>query len=524
MSFSPSSPPSDTQLDPALLDIVWHESAAGICLVNAQGRVIQANRAFAEMVGYDLSELTDLPLIRLHPMGKVMMMQGLHRAIMEGVDPSAWAGEETFLVDRKGRQLSTYTRNSRVTLPGGSPARLITTVDLSDIARLNPEATPIKQVETYTALSSSVSNNLNNLLSIILGYTALLQEGTTDSKRQQVVAEGVSGAVQRATLLVKQSLYMMRRPDPERQKTDLGRFLEGKLQILRGDIDDRPIELELSMVPELRDVPLDTMQLGDALGEMIRRLHNFDPHSARGLRTRTRSEPGEKVSERFPQADAGTYAVIELVNPGRPRNSSRPPIPTLGADQENPKYDLGLTMVERIIQAHQGFWAYEAQPGETAAYTVWLPLASNLTEQFQKESPPVAPISPKTVGGVAKVLLVDDEEGLLETMASALRKHGWEVITAHDGESAVLEFRQHQGSFDLVITDLVLPGMSGWEVFSIIREAEPKLPILIMSGHLEPKLEAAVNRSGAAGFMQKPFGMTLLLRRVQSFLSRAADE
>ena len=122
-----------------------------------------------------------------------------------------------------------------------------------------------------------------------------------------------------------------------------------------------------------------------------------------------------------------------------------------------------------------------------------------------------------------KILLIDDEEGLLETMASALRKHDMEVITANDGESAVLEFRQHQGSLDLVVADLVLPGISGWEVFSVVREADPELPVLIMSGHLEPKLEAAVNRSGAAGFMQKPFGMTLLLRRVQSFLAKKAE-
>lgn len=505
-----------------MMETMWQESGAGLCLVDAGGRVIQANRAFAQIVGYDPEELIDLPLIRLHPAGKAMLMQGLHRAIIEGADPSAWAGEETFFVNRRGRPLATYTRNARVTLPEGAAARLITTVDLSDVARLDQRMEKLNRVESYTALSSSVSNDLNNLLSIILGYTALLQDGTSDAKRQQVVAEGVSGAVQRATLLVKQSLYMMRRPDPERLKTDLGRFLESKLQILRAEVADRPIELELSMVPELKEVPLDSMQIGDALGEMVRRLHQFEPDSTRGLRTRTRWEAGSVVHERFPQADARTYAVIELINPGRPRNSSRPPMAAEEQAAESRKHDLGLTMIERIVEGHQGFWSYEAEAGGAAAYTLWLPLGVEVEKAAEPESPPLLPAERDENAAAPKVLLIDDEEGLLETMASALRKHGLEVITARDGESAVLEFRQHQGSLDLVVADLVLPGMSGWEVFSVIREADPKLPVLIMSGHLEPKLEAAVNRSGAAGFMQKPFGMTLLLRRVQSFIAKRA--
>lgn len=515
----PTSP--ETSIDPSLMEMMWQESGAGLCLVNAAGRVMRANRAFAEIVGYEQDELNDLPLIRLHPAGKAMLMQGLHRAIIEGADPSAWAGEETFFVNRRGRPLASYTRNSRVVLPGGEAARLITTVDLSDVARLDQSMEKLNRIESYTALSSSVSNDLNNLLSIILGYTALLQEGTSDAKRQQVVAEGVSGAVQRATLLVKQSLYMMRRPDPERQKTDLGRFLESKLQILRAEVGDRPIELELSMVPELKEVPLDTMQIGDALGEMIRRLHHFEPDSTRGLRTRTRWEAGATVHERFPLANARTYAVIELINPGRPRNSSRPPLVTEDDSGESRKHDLGLTMVERIIEAHQGFWHYEAERGGTAAYTLWLPLGVEVENSLEQEAPPISPVTRSGKAVPPKILLIDDEEGLLDTMASALRKNGMEVVTARDGESAVLEFRQHQGTLDLVVADLVLPGMSGWEVFSLIREADPQLPVLIMSGHLEPKLEAAVNRSGAAGFMQKPFGMTLLLRRVQSFLAKS---
>ena len=119
--------------------------------------------------------------------------------------------------------------------------------------------------------------------------------------------------------------------------------------------------------------------------------------------------------------------------------------------------------------------------------------------------------------------MVDDEQGLLATMASSLRNQGYKVITATDGEGALLKFHEHVKELDLVITDLVLPGMSGWGVFTQIRESEPDLPVLIMSGHMEPKIEAAVNRSGAAGFVQKPFGLNVLLRRIRDLMPSDAS-
>jgi PAS domain S-box-containing protein len=522
MTNPPFAETAATANSAATVDLVWEQCPVGLALVDATGQVLKVNRAFAGLLGYeDQQEMVGLPLIRLHPAGKAMLMQGLHRAIIEGSDPSAWSGEETFFVNRRGRPLATYTRNVRVVQADGAVVRLITSVDLSDVARLDESLEQINRVRSYAALSSSVSNELNNLLSIILGYTALLQEGTSDAKRQQVVAEGVEGAVQRATLLIKQSLYMMRRPDPVRQKTDLARFLESKLQIVRAEIGDRPIELELSMVPELKEVPLDTMQMGDALGEIIRRLHQFDPDTTRGLRARTRWEAGSQVHARFSQSTARTYAVLEFTNPGRPRNSSRPPIPLDETGETPPKHDLGMTMVERIVEAHQGFSTYESEPGGMAVFTLWLPLGAEVEEE-SAANVSMPPFERSDGSGPPKVLLIDDEEGLLETMASALRDRGFEVVTALDGESAILEYRQHAGTLDLVIADLVLPGMSGWEVFSHVREADPKLPVLIMSGHLEPKLEAAVNRSGAAGFLQKPFGMAVFLRRVKSLITQPA--
>ena len=313
------------------------------------------------------------------------------------------------------------------------------------------------------------------------------------------------------------------------QKLDLGKFLENRLQVLRAEIGDRPVELELSMVPELKEVPLDSMQMGEVIGEMVRRLHKFEPDTTRGLRSRTRWEAGSQVRQKFSRADTRTYAVIELINPGRPRVSSRPPMPLEEISEESGKHDLGLTMIERIVQTHKGFVDYRSEVGGAATYTVWLPWGGDVESEEASIALPIPGSTAIAEGqGSGTLLMVDDEQGLLATMASSLPNQGYKVITATDGEGALLKFHEHVKELDLVITDLVLPGMSGWGVFTQIRESEPDLPVLIMSGHMEPKIEAAVNRSGAAGFVQKPFGLNVLLRRIRDLMpsdvsSDAAD-
>jgi two-component system cell cycle sensor histidine kinase/response regulator CckA len=116
------------------------------------------------------------------------------------------------------------------------------------------------------------------------------------------------------------------------------------------------------------------------------------------------------------------------------------------------------------------------------------------------------------------VMVVDDESGLLDMMVSALRRSGFAVISAKTGEDAIELYRANVQRIDLAILDLVLPQMSGWELFSQMRGISPLVQVLIMSGHLEPKLESAVSKSGAQGFIQKPFAMATFLRRVSEIL------
>ena len=117
-------------------------------------------------------------------------------------------------------------------------------------------------------------------------------------------------------------------------------------------------------------------------------------------------------------------------------------------------------------------------------------------------------------------MIVDDETGLLDMITSALRRSGYEVFAAKTGEEAIEIYKANAQKISLSILDLVLPQMSGWEVFNQMREINPGAQVMIMSGHLEPKLHSAVSRSGAKGFIQKPFAMATFLRRIGEVFQR----
>jgi DNA-binding response OmpR family regulator len=115
------------------------------------------------------------------------------------------------------------------------------------------------------------------------------------------------------------------------------------------------------------------------------------------------------------------------------------------------------------------------------------------------------------------VLLVDDEETLLEALSFLLTRHGFTVIKARDGVEAVDEFTRHSERIALVVIDLGLPRMSGWEAFLKIKEQSPSVNAVIMSGHLEANLKTEILRAGAKGYLQKPFAMSEALAEVNRF-------
>ncbi len=498
-------------------DGIWDHCAAGLCLIDEAGIVVRINRELANCLGRSVEDLQGRSVVELHPADVGEAMIALHAAIFDGRPEAEWAAKDMSFLHANGRPVVAWARNRKITLKDGSALRLITMVEMSQLSRDDALAEQVHRAKNFAALAGVIANDLNNLLSIVLGYTALLQDPKAEAGRIKIVAEGVDGAVNRASTLVRQTLYLARRPDPIVKVVDFTRFVEHTIGSLRAAIGNRPIETDISFSRRLSTVRLDPGQMTDALGELFELIRAVEPKASWPIRVSTRATPGAKVRERFGTADHDDYAVLEIVHPAQPRTVSRAPFSAQTAPDPKPGLDLGLTMVERILDGHQGFLGREVLTGDGLAFSVYLPLTQEAgVKPIAEESDP-----PEKAGVPERkttVLVVDDEAGLVDTIKMALGRRGYEVLTAKTGEEAVELYSRRAKKIDLAILDLVLPKMSGWDVFDQLREIDPRVRVLIMSGHLEPKLHAAVRRSGAKGFIQKPFSMTTFARRVMEAL------
>lgn len=497
----------------AWADEIWDQCAVGLCLVDEAGLIVRANQEFATCLGRSVQSLEGRSIVELHPADSRSAMMAVHNAIFDGQPKSDWASKDMGFMHTNGRPVVVFARNRKIQRADEKPLRLITMLEMGKLGRDDELAEQVHRAKNFAALAGVIANDINNLLSIVLGYTALLHDQKADKGRIKIVAEGVDGAVARASTLVRQTLYLARRPDPVLKVVDFIRFVEHTIGSLRGSMANRPIETDISLSRKLSAVQLDPGQITDALGEIFELIKVAEPKASWPLKVTTRLAEGKKVRDRFGDADANDYAVLEIMHPAQPRAASRAPFSPQTQTEPKPGLNLGLTMVERILDGHRGFLGRETLTGDGLVFSVYLPLSPE--QQIQAEPSDDRPEQvDENRERKRTVLVVDDESGLVDMIGMALKRRDYHVLTASTGEEAVALFKQQPKRIDLAILDLVLPNITGWDVFDQLKEVNPNVRVLIMSGHLEPKLRSAVSRSGAKGFIQKPFSMTTFCRRV----------
>ena len=171
---------------------------------------------------------------------------------------------------------------------------------------------------------------------------------------------------------------------------------------------------------------------------------------------------------------------------------------------------LGLSSVYGTIKGHNGFVEFTSEPGQGSSFRMYLPLTSRPVE---KEPSPAEPGAAGSVSG--RILLVDDEESIRETAALMLDGLGYTVAVSADGEEAVAYYRAHAPEIDLVIIDMVMPKLGGYDCFMAMKALNPPVRALVASGYTVNEEATRVIKAGACGFIQKPFSRDELAEAVR---------
>ncbi len=407
----------------------------------------------------------------------------------------------------------------------GRPIRLQgITRDITERHRANQEREALQEqlnqaqkMESVGRLAGGVAHDFNNLLSIIMGYAELVLEEVQEGHPHHEPLREIFDAAIRARDVTRQLLAFSRKQLLEVKRLDVNAAvaeLERLLQRLLGE----DIELQLRLSDEPLAVAADSAQLTQVLMNLA--VNARDAMSDGGTLTieTGRVVLDEAYADLKSDVAPGDYAMIRVSDTGCGMDKEtlsrvfEPFFTTKGLEKGT---GLGLATSYGIVKQHGGnIWAY-SEPGQGATFKIYLPLSgSPLPVQ-----PPTVP-QRKVAQDTATVLVVEDDPAVRAMAVSVVRRGGYDVIESASVGDAVEKAASHGAPIDLVLTDVVMPGMNGPEVFARISAHHPEARVLYMSGYSDNVIARQGVLEEDIDFIEKPFTVNGLLEKVVEVLSR----
>ncbi|HWB22735.1 MAG TPA: response regulator [Gaiellaceae bacterium] len=492
-----------------------------VALLRANWTFIDVNRRWEELTGYTPDELIGTQLLRhlLTPASRQRLTEAIESC--PGGDPMPSERFDVALIDKGGRRRR--LEMSCRTIQEDRHERLIEIVgrDVTESRQLADRLEQSQKLEAVGRLAGGIAHDFNNVLLVVRGASGLLHDQLDDPDSLGLVKE-IQRESERATSLVRQLLAFARRQVLQPATVDLNEVvggLHGMLERLVGEAIDLSIELD----PDPQYVSGDQSQIEQVLLNLVLNARDAIP----GVGTITIETTGHSFApgENPAWGDCKPGDYIELVV----RDTGSGIEPHLHSTIFEPFFTsrgdentgLGLATVYGIVTQMGGGLDLESAPGAGSTFTIYLPRLSDrrhLTTRRLAKAFPAQPAGTRP----ATILLVEDEEGPRLILEKILANLDYVVAAAPDGEAALDLLDTTRPPVDLLLTDVVMPGMSGPELAERFHERHPDVPVIFISGYNESTvaLEARLSRGDA--LLEKPFTAADLAAEIQRSLQRGA--
>jgi two-component system cell cycle sensor histidine kinase/response regulator CckA len=396
----------------------------------------------------------------------------------------------------------------------GRPARLALVEDVTERRRLEAQLRQAQKMEAVGQLAGGIAHDFNNLLTAIIGYATLLDRALpADTDVREDVHE-IIGAARRAGNLTHQLLAFSRKQVLRPTVLDVNAVVRDMERILQRVIGEH-ISLHTKLDPELACVLADASQLEQVIMNLAVNSRDAMPAGGR-ITIETANVPLDtELALAHPEAEQGIHALLAVSDTGQgmtPDVKAHLFEPFFTTKEVGKGTGLGLATVYGIVRQSGGFIAVDSEPGRGTRFRLYFPSA-------EPEAPEVAHASPEpAAAGSGTVLLVEDEPGVRHLARDVLSRYGYRVIEAADGAEALRLAEGHAEPIDLLLTDVVMPGMSGAELAARFRALHPGVPVLYASGYADEAVVSHGVRHEGMPFLQKPFEPDDLVRRVREVL------
>ncbi len=384
----------------------------------------------------------------------------------------------------------------------------------AELARSEEQLRHAQKMEAVGRLAGGVAHDFNNLLSVVLSYSSLLIGDLPAGDPMRADLEEIQKAGERAADLTRQLLAFSRKQDSELRIVDVNQVVTYTDKMIRRLVGE-DVDVHTSLAEDLGKIKVDPGHLEQVLMNLVVNARDAMPQGGK-LTIETRNvELDAGYAQEHLGVTPGPHVMLAVSDSGHGMDAAtkeRIFEPFFTTKEQGKGTGLGLSTVFGIVKQIGGsVWVY-SEPGGGATFKVYF----RRTDEHEPAEPARAQVV--TLRGSETVLLVEDEEQLRVVTRGILRRYGYQVLDACSGGEAVRLCERHAGPLQLLLTDVVMPEMSGPELVQRLSPLRPDMRVLYMSGYTE---QAVVHRgmlSSGTALLQKPITPELLLRRLREVL------
>jgi two-component system cell cycle sensor histidine kinase/response regulator CckA len=478
----------------------------GLQIIDRDWRYVFLNDAVAVHARRPKEELLGRTMMECFPgISETPLMTVLRRAMTEG-QPASLENHFTY-PDGSSRTFELRVAPCEVGV-------MVLSIDVTEGRKVESQLRHAQKMEAVGRLAGSVAHDFNNLLSVIIGHSAMLLEDLDPIDPLCDELRAIRAAGERGCALTGQLLAFSRQQVLAPRILDLNESVRASEKMLRRLIGE-DVNLAIELDKGLLKVRADPGHIDQVMMNLVINARDAMPCGGKvTIETKTVLLDESYTTAHF-GVTAGPYVMLAISDTGvgmDKETQARIFEPFFTTKESGKGTGLGLSTVFGIVQQSGGaIWVY-SEPGRGTTFKVYLPVA----EGADVGAP--MPFEPATLGGTETILLVEDQDDVRRVARLALRRYGYHVLEAANAGEALLTCERHPRAINLLLTDVVMPQMSGRELAERLLKVRPELKVLYMSGYTENAVVHHGMLDSGIAYLQKPLVPDALARRVRSVL------
>jgi two-component system cell cycle sensor histidine kinase/response regulator CckA len=391
--------------------------------------------------------------------------------------------------------------------------------EMEEEKRLEEQLRQSQKLESIGTLTGGIAHDFNNILNIIRGHASFIGEVRSKDEELQQALKIIDETVDRGTAIVQQLLAIARRSEARLEQLNLNDLVKN-LERLLGETFPKTIDVGLHLDPSTPSVTADPNQIDQVLLNISLNARDAMPEGGKLVLT-TGTAAGAELRARFQEVKAEQYALISVADTGlgmAEAVKSRIFEPFFSTKHQDQGTGLGLSVAYGIVTNHGGFIDVTSRPHEGSTFKIYLPIGELQGQQLERKRE-LRTEHKKIRAQGQTILFVEDEVRQVQLMQNFLQRNGYRVLTATNGLEAVDIHLRHKEEISIVVLDLGLPGLSGWEAFQRMKQANPNLKALLATGYIAPEIASAATKGELTAVIMKPYQLSEILAVVSAALT-----